>query len=369
MVPQLSALSLALCHEALEGGGNHKMVTIISQKETSPLAHFVRNSLPHKSFRFCSPMRKQRNQQMGTNKWEPSNRKKKLPLLLTSFAIHCLTKASAFVPQCENTGTSKWEPTNGNRQIAKRNFPSCSLCSQFTASQKLPLLFPNAKTTEPANGNQQMGTVKSQKETSPLAHFVRNSLPHKSFCFCSPMRKHRNQQMGTNKWEPSNRKKKLPLLLTLFAIHCLTKASAFVPQCKNNGTSKWEPTNGNRQIAKRNFPSCSLRSQFTASQKLPLLFPNPKTTEPANGNQQMGTIKSQKETSPLAHFVRNSLPHKSFRFCSPIRKQRNQQMGTNKWEPSNRKKKLPLLLTSFAIHCLTKASAFVPQCENNGTIH
>ena len=28
--------------------------------------------------------------------------------------------------------------------IAKRNFPSCSLSSQFTASQKLPLLFPNA---------------------------------------------------------------------------------------------------------------------------------------------------------------------------------------------------------------------------------
>ena len=56
MVPPLSALSLALYHEALEGGGNHKMETIISQKETSPLAHFVRNSLPHKSFRFCSPM-------------------------------------------------------------------------------------------------------------------------------------------------------------------------------------------------------------------------------------------------------------------------------------------------------------------------
>ena len=56
MVPPLSAFSLALCHEALEGGGNHKM-------ETS---------------------------------------------------------------------------------IAKRNFPSCSLRSQFTASQKLPLLFPNA---------------------------------------------------------------------------------------------------------------------------------------------------------------------------------------------------------------------------------
>ena len=28
-----------------------------TQKETSPLAHSVRNSLPHKSHRFCSPMR------------------------------------------------------------------------------------------------------------------------------------------------------------------------------------------------------------------------------------------------------------------------------------------------------------------------
>ena len=137
MVPLLSALSLALCHEALEGCGNHKM-------ETS---------------------------------------------------------------------------------IAKRNFPSCSLRSQFTASQKLPLLFPNAKHMESATG-----TIKSQKETSPLAHFVRNSLPHKSFRFCSPMRNIWNQQL-----EPSNRKKKLPLLLTSFAIHCLTKASAFVPQCETDG--------------------------------------------------------------------------------------------------------------------------------------
>ena len=62
MVPPLFALSLALCHEALEGGVNHKM-------ETS---------------------------------------------------------------------------------IAKRNFPSCSLRSQFTASQKLPLLFPNANQLLPA---------------------------------------------------------------------------------------------------------------------------------------------------------------------------------------------------------------------------
>ena len=100
MVPQLSALSLALCHEALEGGGNHFMVTIILQKETSPLAHFVHNSLPHKSFRFCSPM------------------------------------------------LNRWKPRSGNHRVAKRNFPSCSLCSQFTASQKLPLLFPNAKQLE-----------------------------------------------------------------------------------------------------------------------------------------------------------------------------------------------------------------------------
>ena len=32
MVPHLSALSLALCHEALEGGGNHKMDTSIAKK-------------------------------------------------------------------------------------------------------------------------------------------------------------------------------------------------------------------------------------------------------------------------------------------------------------------------------------------------
>ena len=137
MVPPLSALSLALCHEVLEGGGNHKMETI---------------------------------------------------------------------------------------KYAKRNFPSCSLRSQFTASQKPPLLFPNAKIMEPSKCSHQI------------------------------------------------RKKKLPLLLTPFAIHCLTKATAFVPQCENNGAIKMQPSN------------------------------------------------TQKETSPLAHSVRNSLPHKSHRFCSPMRK-------------------------------------------------
>ena len=42
------------------------------------------------------------------------------------------------------------------------------------------------------------------------------------------------------------------------------------------------------------------------------------------GNQQIVTIRSQKETSPFAHFVRNSLPHKSLRFCSPMRNVWNQ---------------------------------------------
>ena len=32
MVPSLSALSLALCHEALECGGNHKMETSIAKR-------------------------------------------------------------------------------------------------------------------------------------------------------------------------------------------------------------------------------------------------------------------------------------------------------------------------------------------------
>ena len=136
MVPPLSALSLALYHEALEGGGNHKMETSIANWQET----------------------------VETSKWEPSNRKKKLPLLLTLFAIHCLTKASAFVPQCKNIWsqqleTSKWEPVTGN---------------------------------------QQMGTIKSQKETSPLAHFVRNSRPHKSFRFCSPMQKHMEPATGNH---------------------------------------------------------------------------------------------------------------------------------------------------------------------------
>ena len=81
MVPPLSALSLALCHEVLEGGGYQQI------------------------------------------------HKKKLP-------------------QCKNGGFHGMEPDIENRHVAKTNFPSCSLHLQFTASQKPPLLFPNAKTSE-----------------------------------------------------------------------------------------------------------------------------------------------------------------------------------------------------------------------------
>ena len=113
MVPQLSALSLALCHEVLEGGGYHQI------------------------------------------------RKKKLPLLLTPFAIHCLTKATAFVPQCEIM-----EPATGNHFSS----PSCSFHSQFTALLRSPM-------QRTIWADQLMKTI----FPPPLAHFVRNSLPR-----CAP---------------------------------------------------------------------------------------------------------------------------------------------------------------------------------------
>ena len=99
---------------------------------------------------------------------------------------------------------------------------------------------------------------------------------------------------------------------------------------------------GTIKYAKRNFPSCSLRSQFTASQKPPLLFPNAKMMEPYTGKQLL-----------LSHIT----------WLAALA----MQCDTPKaWSHQIRKKKLPLLLTTFAIRCLTKATAFVPQCEKNG---
>ena len=102
----------------------------------------------------------------------------------------------------------------------------------------------------------------------------------------------------------------------MFIMNGTTALRAF-PCIVPLGLRRW----WNHHIAKRNFPSCSLRSQVTASQKPPLLFPNAKKMEPS------------------------------------------------KWSHQIRKKKLPVLLTPFAIHCLTKATAFVPQCEKNGAIY
>ena len=101
-------------------------------------------------------------------------------------------------------------------------------------------------------------------------------------------------------------------------------------------TTLLKPRSGNHKIAKRNFPSCSLRSQFTASQKLPLLFPN----------------------APLVTTNGLHLDDLEANHLNPTRSQHTKPVTGNQ----HRKKKLPLLLTSFAIHCLTKASAFVPQC-------
>ena len=131
MVPPLSVLSLALCHEVLEGGGYQQ---IRKKKLPLLLTPFAVHCLT-KATAFVPQC-----EIMEPSKWSRHIRKKKLPLLLTTFAIHCLTKAAAFVPQCKTMG-----PEIGAVIYAKRNFPSCSLCSQFTASQKPPLLFPNAK--------------------------------------------------------------------------------------------------------------------------------------------------------------------------------------------------------------------------------
>ena len=128
MVPPLSALSLALYHEALEGGGNHKMETSIAEGNF-PSCSLCSQFTASQKLPLLFPNAKHMESATGTSKWEPAN------------------------------GNQQMKPANGNHQIAKRNFPCCSLCSQFTASQKLPLLFPNAKTYgasnwKPANGNQ-----------------------------------------------------------------------------------------------------------------------------------------------------------------------------------------------------------------------
>ena len=65
-----------------------------------------------------------------------------IAILVGGLAEAISRKPSAIIPPYgSSVAVHNMETIN----IAKRNFPSCSLCSQFTASQKLPLLFPNAK--------------------------------------------------------------------------------------------------------------------------------------------------------------------------------------------------------------------------------
>ena len=105
------------------------MGTFIAQKETSPLARCARNSLPHKSHRFCSPMRKHRK----PYNWNHHCAKKETsPLARCARNSLPHKKPPLFVPQCENIGNH----IIGTIIAQKRNFPSCSLRSQFTASQK-----------------------------------------------------------------------------------------------------------------------------------------------------------------------------------------------------------------------------------------
>ena len=114
----------------------------------------------------------------------------------------------------------------GTIKYAKRNFPSCSLRSQFTASQKPPLLFPNAKKLEPATGNQQMGTIFPPLLLISFAIHCLAALPNARI----------EPGDETIKWEPFF----LPLLFISFAIHCL----AALPNARiepGDETIKWEP--------------------------------------------------------------------------------------------------------------------------------
>ena len=65
-----------------------------------------------------------------------------------------------------------------------------------------------------------------------------------------------------HKMKTSIAKKKLPLLIASQSIHCLTKASAFVPQCKTDGTTKPETGNHNLFVYLRSFGPSSLKRLF-----------------------------------------------------------------------------------------------------------
>ena len=137
-----------------------------TQKGTSPLAHYVRNSLPHKSHRFCSPMRNN-----GASNWKPANGNH---FSSPSCSLRSQFTASLRSPMQRTYRASKWEPLNGNHFSS----PSCSLRSQFTASLRSPMLqwCHIAILWFPLFGFHHHCLTTGQPP--PLAHCVRNSLPH-----------------------------------------------------------------------------------------------------------------------------------------------------------------------------------------------
>ena len=157
--------------------------------------------------------------------------KKKLPLLLTSFAIHCLTKSFRFLfpnAPLEPRSPNMRKPRSGNQHRKKETSPLSHFVRNSLPHKKLPLFVPQCSsgTTISQHMKPRSENQHRKKETSPLAHFVRNSLPHK----------------------------KLPL---------------FVPQCSSGTTisQHTKPRSGNQHMLLflRSFKPSSLKRLFPPS--------------------------------------------------------------------------------------------------------
>ena len=95
---------------------------------------------------------------------------------------------------------------------------------------------------------------------------------------------------------------------------------------------------------------------WLAALAMPCDTPKAYAIDKVVGTSPWEPSNTQKETSPLAHYVRNSLPHKSHRFCSPMRKNWSQQLKTSKWEPF-----FPPPLAHFIHNSLPRCA---PQCSS-----
>ena len=250
----------------------------------------------------------------------------------------------------EGGGNHKIE-TSG---IAKRNFPSCSLRSQFTASQKLPLLFLNALVVPYCNFLVSIWT--GFDLARKLAYQIHLSLLWQNG-FCLHMKHFGSLSLAKCFYVPkAYTKKKLPLFLALLEIHCLTKKlraflfpnALVVPYCHSLAErllfaheTLWLAFARKvflcaKSLRKNgNFPSLEIHC---LTKKLrAFLFPNAlvvpychslaerllfahETLWLAFARKVFLCAKSlrKKETSPLSRFARNSLPHKkASRFFVP----------------------------------------------------